>query len=122
MANRKLTALEICVDNSDGSVETSSKSETDPSRMSVLMEAEETVETMEGVLVKTTEVAVGGSDGVTTVVDDGTCNKGERIVGGRDRDDTDTIAVGVREVDEEEEIIDGDSLELSLIVLSRLGS
>jgi hypothetical protein len=68
------------------------------------------------------------SDGVTTVMDDGTCNKGERIVGGRDRDDvgtdTDTIAAGVREGDEEDEgIIDGDSLEgLSVIVLSRLGS
>jgi hypothetical protein len=95
--------------------------------MSVLMETEETVEIMEGVLV-TAEVGLGDSDGVTTVVDDGTCNEGERTVGGRDRDDaetdTDTIAVGVREGDEEEEvIIDGDSLEgLSSIVLSRLGS
>jgi hypothetical protein len=116
------------VDNSDGSVETSSKSETDPSRMSVLMETEETVEMVEGVLVKTTEVGLGDCDGVTTVVDDGTRNKGERTVGGRDGDDaetdTDTIAVGVREGDEEEEeIIDGDSLEgLSSIVLSRLSS
>jgi hypothetical protein len=103
------------VDNSDGSVETSSNSETDPSRMSVLMETEETVETMEGVLVKATEVGLGDNDGVTTVVDDG---------GGRDRDDVETIAVGVGEGDEEEEeIIDGDSLEgLSSIGLSRLGS
>jgi hypothetical protein len=38
--------------------------------MSELMEMEETVETMEGVLVKTTEVSLGDSDGVTTVVDD----------------------------------------------------
>jgi hypothetical protein len=101
------------VDNSDGSVENSSKSKTDPSRMSVL--TEETVETVEGVLVKATEVGLGDSDGVTTVVDDGTCNKGERTVGGRDRDDavtdTDTIAVDVRGDEEEEEIIDGDSLE-----------
>jgi hypothetical protein len=53
-------------------------------------------------------------------VDDGTCNKGERAVGAGDGDDTDTIAVSVREG---EEIIDGDSLEgLSVIVLSRLGS
>jgi hypothetical protein len=75
------------------------KSETDPSRTSVLMEMEETVETMEGVLA---EVGLGDSDGVTTIVDDGTCNKGERTVGGRDGDD---------------------SLEgLSSIVLSRLGS
>jgi hypothetical protein len=116
------------VDNSDGSVETSSKSETDPSRMSVLMEREEAVEMMEGVLVKVTEVGLGDSDGVTIVVDDGTCNKVEWTVGGRDRDDAetdaDTIAVGIREGDkEEEEIIDGDSLEgLSSIVLSQLGS
>jgi len=90
----------------------------------LIEETEETVEVMEVVLVKSTEVGLGDSDGVTTVVDDGTCNKGDRTVGGRDRDDTDTIAVGVREGDEEEEgIIDGDALErLSSIVLSRLGS
>jgi len=125
VANRKLTALKICVNNSDGSVETSSKSETDPSRMSVLMETEETVETMKGVLVKTTEVGLGDSDGVTTVVDDGTCNKGERTVGGRDghdaETDTDTIAVGVKEGDEEEGgIIDGDSLERALVNRTQL--
>ena len=55
--NQKLTALEICVDNSDGSVETSSKSETDPSRMFIVMENVE--ETVEGVLVKATEVGLG---------------------------------------------------------------
>ena len=90
----------------------------------LIEETEETVEVMELVLVRSTEVGLGDSDGVTTVVDDGTCNKGDRTVGGRDRDDTDTIAVGVREGDEEEEgIIDGDTLErLSSIVLSRLGS
>ena len=112
-------ALKICEDNSDGSVEKSCKPETDPSRMDVVTE---TVETVEGVLVKATEVGLEDGDGVTTVVDDGTSNKGERAVGGRDGDDT--IAVGVREGDEEdEEIIDGDSLEgLSSIVLSRLGS
>ena len=114
--------------SSDGSVETSYKSETDPSRMSVLMETVETVETVEGVRVKMTEGGLGDCDGVTTVVEDGTCNNGERTVGGRDGDDvetdTDTIAVGVREGDEEEEeTIDGDSLEgLSSIVLSRLSS
>lgn len=118
------------MDNSDGSVETSSRSETDPSRISVLMETEETVETVDGVRVKATEIALVDCDGVTTVVDDGTCNEGERTIGGRDRarddpvTDSDTIGVGVRESDEEdEEIIDGDSLEgLSSIVLSRLGS
>jgi len=86
---------------------------------------EETDEIVEGVLVKTTEVGLGDDDGVTTVVEDGTCSKGERTVGGRDGGDvTDTIAVGVRERDEEDEdIIDGDSLDgLSSMVLSRLGS
>jgi hypothetical protein len=54
--------------------------------------------------------------------------QGERTVGRRDGDDaetdTDTIAVGIREGDEEEEeMIDGDSLVgLSSIVLSRLCS
>ena len=100
-----------------------SKSETDLP----WMEMEETVGAMEGVLVKTTEVALGDSDGATTAVDVGTYNKGEGTIGkkgpGYYRDDTDTIAVGVREGDEEEEIIDGDSLEgLSSIVLSRLRS
>jgi hypothetical protein len=82
----------------------------------------ETVEMVEGVLVKVTEVGLeGDGDGVTTVADDGTSNKGERAVGGRDGDDT--IAVGVKSDEEDEEIIDGDSLEiLSSIVLSRLGS
>ena len=44
---------------------------------------EETVGTMEGVLVKMNEVGLGDSDSVTTV-DDGTCNKEEWSVGGRD--------------------------------------
>jgi hypothetical protein len=115
------------VDNSDGSVETSSKSETDPSRMLVLMKMKETIETMEGVLVKMTEVGLGDSDGVTTVVDDGTCNKGEQRVEGRDRvdaeTDADTIDVSIKGDEEEERIINGDSLEgLSSIVLSWLGS
>jgi hypothetical protein len=46
-------------------------------------------------------------------VDNRTCNEGERSIGERDGgDDTDTIAVGVREGDEEEEvIIDCNSLE-----------
>ena len=48
-----------------------------------MVETEETVEIMEGVLV-TTELGLGDSDGVTTVVDDGTCNEGERTIGGRD--------------------------------------
>jgi hypothetical protein len=72
-----------------------------------------------------TDVGLEASDGVTTVVNNGTCNKDERSVGRRDGGDgTNTIAVGVGEVDEEEDVImDGDSLEgLSSIVLSRLGS
>jgi hypothetical protein len=93
----------------------------DPSSIADVMED---VETLEGVRVKATEVGVGDCDGVTTVVDDGTCNKEERSVGRRDGgDDTDTIAVDVKGDEEEEVIIDGDSLEgLSSIVLSRLGS
>jgi hypothetical protein len=64
------------------------------------------------------------SDGVTTVVEGGTCNKEERSIGGRDgSDDMDTSAVGIREGDEEEVIINGDSLKgLLSIVLSWLGS
>jgi hypothetical protein len=51
MANQKLTARndEIWVDNSDCSVEKSSKSERDPSWMADVMEDVETVE-VEGVL------------------------------------------------------------------------
>jgi hypothetical protein len=41
--------------------------------MSVLMETEGSVETVEGILVTTTEVGHGYSDCVTTVVDDGIC-------------------------------------------------
>jgi hypothetical protein len=114
------------MDNSDGSIETSPKSKTDPLRMSVL--TKETVEMVEGVLVKLTEVGLKDSNGVTTVVDDGTCNKREQTVGGRDRDnaktDMDTIAVGIKESNEEEkEVIDSNSLEgLLSIVLSRLSS
>ena len=39
----------------------------------------EDIETLEGVRVN--EVGVGDCDGVTTVVDGGTCNKEERSVG-----------------------------------------
>jgi hypothetical protein len=80
MANREPTALEICVNNTNGPVETSSTL----GRMPVLMKTEETIGTVEGVLVKMTEVGLGCRDGVTTVVDDGTCNKGKRTVGGGD--------------------------------------
>jgi hypothetical protein len=50
------------------------------------METEETVETVEGpgILVRTTQVGLGDSDGVTTVVDDRTCNKGGQAIGGMD--------------------------------------
>jgi hypothetical protein len=68
--------------------------------MSVL--TEETVEMTEGVLVKATDVGLGDSDGVTTVVDGGTCNKGELSVGAMDEDD-------VESDEEEEEINVGDS-------------
>lgn len=74
-------------------------SQTDPSRMLVLTEMEETVETADGIRVKTTEVGLVDGDSVTTVVDNGTRNKGVRTVGGRDRHRdnpvTDMVAVGV---------------------------
>ena len=119
------------MDNSDGSVETSSKigsSKSDLlSRASVLIEIEDTVETVEGVLVNMTGVSSGDDTGVTTVVEDGTCNKEEGTVGGTDGDgvetDTDTIVDGVRGDEDEEEVIGGDAVErLSSIVLSRLRS
>lgn len=112
---RKPTALgadDMCVDNRDGSVETSSKtgsSKRDPlSRMSVLIEIDETVE---GVLVKATGGRSGEYMGVTTVVEDGTRSEGDGTAGERDRDegvadgetDTDTVAVGIGEGDEDEE-------------------
>jgi hypothetical protein len=88
------------------------------------MEMEEIVETVEGVLVKMVAARAGGSMGVTTVVEERTCNEVEGTVGKRDGDDAETeIAVGVREGDEDEKVIDGDTLEgLSSVVLSRLGS
>ena len=106
------------MDNSDGSVEKSFESEAHVSNMPLSLWKD--VETLEGVLVKMTEVGLGDSDGVYYRHGRRTCNKGERSVGRRDGGDgTDAIAVGVREGDEEEEeIIDGDSLErLSSIVL-----
>ena len=128
-----LGADDICEGNSDGTVETSSKigsSKRDPlSRASDLMEIEDTVEIVEGVLVKLTGASWGDIKGVTTLVEDGTCNEGgEAVEGGRDGDDAeiddpDTMAVGVGERDEEDEkVIAGDSLELSSIVLSRVWS
>jgi hypothetical protein len=93
--------------------------------MSVLIAIEETVETVEGVLVKMTGDRSGDSVGVTTVVEVGTSNKGEAIEGGIDGDDveTDVDTIGVREREEEEEVIGGDALKgLSSIVLSRVRS
>ncbi len=102
------------MDSSDGSVETSSKigsSKRDPlSRMSVLIEIEDTVEIVDVVLVKATD-DISEDSGVTTVVEVGTCSEGEGTAGWRDGDegvvdaepDTDTVAIGVREGDEDEE-------------------
>jgi hypothetical protein len=83
---------------------------------SILLEMEETVETVEGVQVKMVEGRLGDSTGVTTVVEDGTCNEVEGTVGERHGDDaeteTDTIAAGVREGDEDEGVmIDDDAPE-----------
>ena len=78
-----------------------------------MVETDETVEIMEGVLVMTV-LGLGDSDGVTTVMDDGTCNEGERTVGGRDRGDAesgaDTFAVSVREGDKEDGLGDSDGV------------
>jgi hypothetical protein len=68
------------------------------------------------VLYKMTGDRSRDSTGVTTIVEDGTCNKAEGIK--EEETDVDTIIVGVRERDKEEGIIDDDSLEgLSLIML-----
>ena len=72
IANQKLTALKICKGNSDNFVETSFKSETDPSGMSILKETKETVKIVESVLVKTTEVSLEDGNGVTTIMDNRT--------------------------------------------------
>jgi hypothetical protein len=79
--------------------------------MSDLIEIEDTVETVEGVLVRVTGNHSGDSTGVTTVVEDGACNDGEWTVGVGDGDEgaadeeieTDTVALDVREGDEVEE-------------------
>ena len=81
--------------------------------MDDVIEIEDTVETVEGVLVKVTGGLPGDSTGLTTLVGDGTCNdgEGEGTVEGRDGDEavadteteTDPVAVGVREGDEDEE-------------------
>lgn len=84
MANRKLTVLEIWMDNSNCSIEKYSKSEMDPSRMAIVME---NVKMLKGVLVKTTKVGVEDSDSATTIVDDRTCNKKEWTMEGRDGND-----------------------------------
>jgi len=73
---------------------------------------------------------LGGSDGVTTIMDDETCNKKGQAVGGRDRDDTeidmDTNAVVIREGNKgEEEVVSSNLLEgfLSIVLSpSRLSS
>jgi hypothetical protein len=56
VANQKLTAPKICMDNSNSSAE--------------------------GVLVKATEVVPGDGGSVTTIVNGGACDKGERTIGG----------------------------------------
>jgi len=89
----------------------------------------ESVVTMKGVLVKMAGVGVGDSDSMISVMGNRTCNEGERTVGGRDGDDTETdintIAVSIGEGDEEEDddMIGGDLLKgLLSIILSWLGS
>ena len=73
------------------------------SKISVLIETEEAVETVEGVLVRATWGCSGDSIGVDTVVEDGAPREGEGTVGGAVGDsddvadveaDTDTVPVG----------------------------
>ena len=101
---------DICEGNGngtdDGTVETPSKigsSKRDPlSRASDLVDIENTVEIVEGVLVKLMRARSGDTKGVTTLVEDEICNEGgEAVRGGRDGDDAeiddpDSMAVGVR--------------------------
>jgi len=94
--------------NSDCSVDTSSSSKRDLlSKTSDSIAIEETVETVEGVLVKVTGGGSGESIGVATVVEDGICGEGEGTVGGRDGEEGvtegETDTVDVREGDEDEE-------------------
>ena len=78
--------------------------------MSDLIDIGDTVETVEGVLVKVMGDHSGDSTGVTTVVEGGTCNGGERAAEGRDGDEgvadagteTDMNAIGIREGDKDD--------------------
>jgi hypothetical protein len=99
------TALEtvvLCVDKSDGTVEIGSSNSDPLSKMSDPRDIEETVDTLEGVLVKVTGARSGVGRGVSTGVVEGARSEGEGTVGGRDGDgvtdvenDTDKLAVGV---------------------------
>jgi hypothetical protein len=116
------------------------------SKISVPIEIEEAVETLDGVLVKATWGRSGVSIGVDTIVEDGAQREGEgtvRGVVGNSEDvadidaDTDTVpvggdgsaeididTVGMREHENGDKyVIGGDSLDwLSSMVLSRLSS
>jgi hypothetical protein len=93
--------------------------------VSDLIKIEDTVEIVEGVLVKLTGARSGDIKGITTLMEDGTCNEGGEAVGGgrngddAEIDDLDTMTVGEGD-EEDEKVIAGDSLELSSIVLSRV--
>jgi hypothetical protein len=73
-----------------------------------------------------TEVGLGDTNTETVLPPSWTmklATKGERAIGGKDGDGTDTIAVGVRESEgEKEEIIDDDPLEGLLSIVLWLGS
>jgi hypothetical protein len=111
--SRGRTALEtddLCDAKSDGSIEISSSKRDPLSRMSVLIETDETVNT---------EVDDLDNVGVGTGVAVRPRSEGEGTVGGGDGDG---VAIVTDGKDDEQEI-DADSLGgLSSIVLSRLGS
>jgi hypothetical protein len=110
--SQERTALEtavLCVDKSDGTVEIGSSNSDPLSKMSDPRDTEETVDIMEGVLVKATGTRSGVSRGVGTGVVEGARSEGEGTVGGGDGDgvtdaenDTDTLAVGVTVGDDDE--------------------
>jgi hypothetical protein len=102
-----------CDHKSDGTVEIGSSKRDPLSRMSVLVEIDETVDTVEGVLVKVTGGRSGDNIGVGTGVVEGARSEGEGTVGGGEGDgvadtetdaetDIDTLGVGVTDGDDDE--------------------
>jgi hypothetical protein len=95
------------VGKSDGSVEIDSTKRDPLSRMSILIEIDETVDIIEDILVKMMGCCSGDNGGVSTGVVVRTQGEGEGMVGGRDCDgdaetDIDTLGVDVTGSDDDE--------------------